>query len=465
MSGGRVLVADDKESMLSMLKNVLSERFDVTTVNDGRRAIALALAGEFDVVLTDIRMPDVDGFEVLEAVKSARPEVEVVLMTAYGSVQKAVEAIKAGAYDYLAKPFEPDDAVLTVERAIERKRLRKQTRDLKAALDVAQRFDQLVGRSALMQTIFALLQRAAATGATVLITGERGTGKKLVARAVHAKSSRGGQPFVAVNCGAIPESLMESELFGHVRDAFAGATSDRVGVLEEASGGTLLLDEIGALAMPVQVKLTRALQERSVRRIGEAKERTVDVRVIATTNVDLRRAVSDGCFREDLFYALNILHVQLPSLRERREDIPLLLAHFLDLHRARYASRVEGFTPEALEALVRYDWPGNVRELENAVERALAVVDATRVPMEALPSDIASSTGRARLSATLGSLSFREVIELARDRASREYLVVLMQEFGGNVTKAAERAGVERESLHRLLKRYGLKSNEFKPGD
>jgi DNA-binding NtrC family response regulator len=465
MSRGRVLVADDKESMLSMLENVLGDHFDVTVVNEGRRAVALALAGDFDVVLTDIRMPGADGFEVLQAVKSARPEVEVVLMTAFGSVQKAVEAIKAGAYDYLAKPFEPEDAVLTIERAVERKRLRQQTRDLKAALDGAQRFDHLVGRSPAMQAVFALLERAAATDATLLITGERGTGKELVARAVHAKSSRSSQAFITFNCGAVPEALIESELFGHVQLSPAGATSDRAGPFELASGGTLLLDEVGSLPLPLQVKLTRVLQERRVSRIGETNERPVDVRIIAATNLDLRRAVTEGRFREDLFYRLNILHVELPPLRERSEDIPLLLGHFLDLYRARYASRVEGFTSEALEALVRYEWPGNVRELENAVERALAVVDAPRVPLEALPGEIASSSGRPRLSASLASLTFREVIELARDRASREYLVLLMQEFGGNVTKAAERAGVERESLHRLLKRYGLRSNEFKPGD
>ena len=460
MSRGRVLVVDDKESMLNMLRSVLDERFDVTLAGDGRRAIALASAGDFDVVLTDIRMPDADGFEVLSAVKSARPEVEVVLMTAYGTVQKAVEAIKAGAYDYLTKPFEPDDAVLTVERALERKRLRQQTRDLKAALDADQRFDRLIGKSPAMQAAFALLERAACTDATLLITGESGTGKELAARAVHARSARKSEAFVPVNCGAIPEALIESQLFGHAKGASTGAAADYRGLFEEADGGTLFVDEIGELPLAVQVKLTRALQ--AVRPVGEPTQRSLDVRVIAATNTDLRRAVAAGQFREDLFYRLNILHVALPPLRERREDIPVLLAHFLDQYRARYASRVEGFTPEAFDALLRHDWPGNIRELENAVERALAVVDEPRIPLEALPPEVLSSTGRTRLPAALSSLSYREMIDLARERASREYLVTLMQEFGGNVTKAAERAGVERESLHRLLKRYGLRSNEFK---
>ncbi len=464
MSRSRVLVVDDKESMLNMLRSVLTERFDVVVADEGRRAIALATAGDFDVVLTDIRMPGADGFQVLDAVKRGKPDVEIVLMTAYGSVQKAVEAIKAGAYDYLTKPFEPDDLLHTIERAAERKKLRQQTRDLKAALDATQRFDGLVGRSLPMQSVFALLERAVASDATVLITGERGTGKELVARAIHAKSARNGQPFVIVNCGAIPEALIESHLFGHAPGS-PGNTSERRGVFGEANSGTLLLDEIAALPLALQVKLTRVLAERSVPRVGEATNRAVDTRLIAATNEDLRHAIDEGRFREDLFYRLNILHVELPPLRDRREDIPLLLAHFIDQYRARYASRVEGFTPEALDALVRHDWPGNVRELENAVERALAVVDELRIPLEALPSEIVSSSGRAPLSATVASLSYREAIDLARDRASREYLVLLMQEFAGNVTKAAERAGVERESLHRLLKRYGLRSDEFKAED
>jgi len=463
MSKPRVLVADDKDTILGLFGRILSDRFEVATATDGQRALALALNDDFDVVVTDIRMPGADGFRVLRELKRAKPDVEVVLMTAYGSVEKAVEAMKEGAYDYLTKPFDPDEALLTIERAVERKRLREQARDLSAALGHIGRFDRLIGKSDAMQHLFELLKRAAGGDATVLITGESGTGKELAARAVHSESARKAGRFVAVNCGAIPETLIESELFGHVKGAFTGAAGDHRGLFEEASGGTLLLDEVGELPLAMQVKLTRVLQERSVRRIGDSNERRVDVRVIAATNIDLRAAVAAGRFREDLFYRLNVFPVRLPPLRERREDIPVLAAHFLERHRGRYGGSVEGFVPEALSALVRYDWPGNVRELENAVERALAVVDGPRIPVEALPEEIATA-GRPRLASDLGRLTYREVVDIARDRVSREYLVELMREFEGSVTRAAERAGMERETLHRLLKKYGLRSDEFKPG-
>ncbi|MBK8998938.1 MAG: sigma-54-dependent Fis family transcriptional regulator [Myxococcales bacterium] len=463
MKKPRVLVADDKDTILGLFGRILSDRFEVVTATDGQRALALALNDEFDVVVSDIRMPGADGFTVLRELKRAKPEVEIVLMTAFGSVEKAVEAMKEGAYDYLAKPFDPDEALLTIERAVERKRLREQARDLSAALGNIAHFDRLVGKSAAMQQLFELLERAAGSDATVLITGESGTGKELAARAVHAKSARKSGRFVAVNCGAIPETLIEAELFGHVKGAFTGAVGDRRGLFEEAHGGTLLLDEVGDLPLSMQVKLTRVLQEHSVRRVGESQERRVDVRVVAATNADLKAAVGAGRFREDLFYRLNVFPVRLPPLRERREDIPVLAAHFVDRHRGRYGGGVDGFAPEALSALVRHDWPGNVRELENAIERALAVIDGPRIPLEALPEEIAAQ-GRPRLAGDLGRLTYREVVDIARDRVSREYLVALMREFEGSVTHAAERAGMERETLHRLLKRYGLRSDEFKPG-
>ena len=460
MSRPQVLLVDDKENILNLLRKALSGCCDVTTAEDGTRALALAAQGDFDVIVTDIRMPGADGFDVLREAKRAQPDVEVILMTAYGSVQKAVEAMKDGAYDYLTKPFDPDEALLTVQKAAERKGLREQARSLRRALEGAFRFENLAGKSPAMRKVFELMHRAAATDATVLITGESGTGKELVARAIHYASTRRGGPFVPINCGAIPETLIESELFGHARGAFTGAMSDRRGIVEAANRGTLFLDEVGDIPLAMQVKLTRALQERAVRRVGDSAERKVDVRVIAATNVDLKGAVAGGEFREDLFYRLNVFPVHVPPLRERKEDIPLLAAHFVSIHEKKYRSRVEGFEPEALSTLVRYTWPGNVRELENTIERTLAVFDGPRVPLEALPEEVATLGGTRRSSHAL--MSFREAVERARDRAAQEYLIALMREFAGNVTHAAERAGIERESLHRLLKRYGVRSDQFR---
>jgi DNA-binding NtrC family response regulator len=465
MIRARVLVVDDKENILNLLRKVLGDHCDVTTAEDGARALALAAQADFDVIVTDIRMPGADGFEVLREAKRLQPDVEVILMTAYGSVQKAVEAMKDGAYDYLTKPFDPDEALLIVQKAAERKHLREQARDLRRALEGAFRFEKLVGNSASIRRVFELMHRGAASDATVLITGESGTGKELVAQAIHYASARKDAPFVAINCGAIPETLIESELFGHVRGAFTGAVAARRGLFEAAHPGTLFLDEVGDLPLAMQVKLTRALQEHTIRRVGDSTERKVDVRVIAATNVDLERAVTEGKFREDLFYRLNIFPVHLPPLRERKEDIPLLAAHFVTVHGKKYRSRVEGFEPEALSALVRHSWPGNIRELENAIERALAVVDGPRIPIEALPDEVASLGRGKRNSRALARLTFREAVETARDRTAREYLIALMGEFGGNVTHAAERAGIERESLHRLLKRCGIRSEEFRNGD
>jgi len=383
-------------------------------------------------------------------------------MTAYATVPAAVDAIREGAYDYLAKPFEPDEALLVVDRALERRRLRQQARDLRRALEDIHRIDNLIARSPAMAAVVALVQRAAASDATVLVTGESGTGKEVVARAIHNTGERKAARFVAVNCGAIPENLLESELFGHVKGSFTGATAEHRGLFEEARGGTIFLDEIAELPLAMQVKLNRVLQERKVRRIGATDELAVDTRVIAATNVDLKARVAAGQFREDLYYRINVLHIALPPLRDRREDVPALAAFLLERHGARRETMPEGFTEEALSALVKYPWPGNVRELENTIERALAVTDGPRIELEALPSEVASVLRPRATHGTEMHLSYREVVDLARDRASREYLITLMRELGGNVTEAARRAGMERESMHRLLKRYGVRSEDFK---
>ncbi|QSQ10986.1 sigma-54-dependent transcriptional regulator [Myxococcus landrumensis] len=463
-----VLVVDDKENMRKLFSRILGDAYVVTEAADGEQAIAQLSSRAFDVVVTDIQMPGADGFAVLREVKHRAPETQVILVTAYASIPKAVEAIKEGAYDYLSKPFDPDEVALVVARALEKRRQGHEAAGLKARLAVAPELHGLLGGSAAMQALHGLLSQVATRDLTVLLTGETGTGKELAARAVHRESPRAAKPFVAVNCGALPAELVESELFGHAKGAFTGATAAKPGLFEEAHGGTLFLDEIGDLPLPVQVKLNRALQEKEVRRVGTTTPVKVDVRVVAATHRDLSAEVSAGRFREDLYYRLNVVTVQLPPLRERREDVPLLAMHFLSR-----AGRpeVEGFTPEALRALVAHDWPGNVRQLENAVARAVAVTKGPRITPEDLPPELntaraaatgATAPGVRAASDSLAKLPYREAVDGARDSVSREYLSALMLEFGGNVTHAAERAGMERESLHRLLKRYGVRSEDFK---
>ncbi|AKI99940.1 two component Fis family sigma54 specific transcriptional regulator [Archangium gephyra] len=461
---GRVLVVDDKENILKLFARLLGDTYEVTCAEDGARALALVAAQEFDVVVSDVRMPGADGFEVLRAVKSRHPDTEVVMMTGYATVPDAVEAMRAGAFDYLQKPFLPDAPVELVARAMERRRLRLQAESLgqkSPGSDFA--FAGAVGRSAAMQEAHRLLEQAARLDITVLLTGETGTGKELAARAVHLNSARREKPFVAVNCGALPAELVESELFGHGKGAFTGAAQAKAGLFEEAHGGTLFLDEVGELPLNAQVKLLRVLQEREVRRVGETRPVQVDVRVVAATHRDLRAAAAQGRFREDLFYRLNVFPVQLPPLRERKEDIPLLAAHLLDKHCKAMGRSLEGMTPEALRTLVGYPWPGNVRELENALMRAVAVATGPVVTERDLPQEVRERQEGALPGGAAKHLPYRDALDLARDRFSREYLTALLRDFEGNVTRAAEHAGIERESLHRLLKRYSIRSDDFKP--
>jgi len=462
MARARVLVVDDRENMLKLFAKILGEGYELTTASDGGRALSLVASQEFDVVVTDVRMPGAGGLEVLAAVKSRSPETEVVMMTAYATVQDAVEAMKKGAYDYLQKPFDPDAAALVVSRALERKRLREQAATLRKELEGVYAFHNLVGKSVAMRDVYRLLEQAAGLDITVLLTGDTGTGKELAARAIHYHSARRERRFVPVNCGALPAELVESELFGHARGAFTGATSAKAGLFEEAQGGTIFLDEVGELPLPVQVKLNRALQEKEIRRVGDNLPVKVDVRVIAATHRDLKAEVQAGRFREDLFYRLHVFPVRLPPLRERREDIPLLAAHFLEKHARAYRRELSGLDPEALRTLTGYPWPGNVRELENAVERAVAVATGAELTVADLPPEVRGAQEGALPAEVLAQMPYREAVDIARDRISRDYLVALMREFGGNVTHAAERAGMERESLHRLLRRYGIRSDDFK---
>ncbi|BDG10679.1 sigma-54-dependent transcriptional regulator [Anaeromyxobacter paludicola] len=460
MSGrGRVLVVDDKENMLKLFSKMLGDDYDVTTAGDGTRALALLAAQRFDVVVTDLRMPGADGFAVLRAVKDRAPDTEVVMMTAHATVPDAVEAMRQGAWDYLQKPFDPDQAGEVVAKALARKREREAAQAPETG-EVGG-YGGLVGRSAAMREVYRLLAQAASLDITVLLGGETGTGKELAARAIHFQSARREKRFVPVNCGALPAELVESELFGHARGAFTGAAAAKAGLFEEAEGGTLFLDEVGELPLPAQVKLNRALQEKEIRRVGESTPVKVDVRVIAATHRDLGAEVKAGRFREDLYYRLHVFPVELPALRARKEDLPLLAAAFLDKYARAFRREVTGFTPAALAALAGHAWPGNVRELENAVERAVAVTAGPEIRPEDLPPAVTRAPQGLPPGEALSGLPYREALDQARDQFSREYLVALMKEFGGNVTRAAERAGVERESLHRLLKRHGLRSRDF----
>ena len=449
MSRPRVLVVDDKDNNLNLLRSLLEDSYEVVVASDAEKALALANQAWPDVVISDIRMPGRDGLALLHAFKRQDPDVEVVLMTAYGTVQKAVEAMKAGAYDYLTKPFEPDEVVLTVSRAVERRHLRAQARNLRATLDAADRYQALVGKSPAMQRVFGLLQAAANSDATVLLSGEGGTGKELAARAMHTAGAAKELTFSLVDCGALQEGAAEQLL------------SAARGTRAQAEIGTLFLENVDRLPHSVQARLIRALQECRIPSSDFALAHA-SARIVSATSVDLKAVSAAGLFRADLYYLLSVVNIQLPPLRERKEDIPLLAAHFLTVHGGKDAARIEGFSTDALEALVHYDWPGNIRELENAVAHAAALIDDTRIPLEALPDDVRRWKDGAGPAGNLAQLSYRDAVDLARDRGTREYLIALMREFGGAVTKAAERAGVERESLHRLLKRHGLRSNEFK---
>jgi len=458
----RVLVVDDKENMLNLFAKILGAEHDLTLASDGAKALAFIAEHEFDLVVTDLKMPGASGFTVLESVKARWPDTEVVLMTAYGSAADAIEAMKQGAYDYIQKPFDPDNAGLVVARALERRQLRLQAASLRKELQNVNSFHNMIGKSPAMREVYGLLERAAGIDMTILLTGETGTGKELAARAVHYHSNRRQNRFVPVNCGALPGELAESELFGRAKGVFTGAASSKPGLFEEANRGTIFLDEVGELPLSVQVKLNRVLQDKEIRRVGETTPFSVDVRVIAASNRDLRAEVQAGRFRQDLFYRLHVFPIRMPALRERREDIPALAAHFLGKHARSGKRDVTSIGNAAMRALVAYNWPGNVRELENAVERAVAIAAGKELDIRDLPPELRGAQVGALPAEVLVKMPYREAMETARDRISREYLAVLMREFEGNVTRAAERAGIERESLHRLLKRYGVRSEDFK---
>ena len=466
----RILVADDEDSLRWVLeKGLRGAGHDVTAVKSGDEAVRAFAAQPFDLVFVDVRMPGLDGLTALERIRDLRSDVYVVVMTAHGSMDTAIKAMQRGAYDYLNKPFDIDEVLLLTERALAASRLTQEVARLRTGLQEVREFSALIGRHPRMQDVYKTIGRIAGTDVTVLLRGESGTGKELVARAIHYYSRRSGRPFVAVSCAAIPGTLLESEMFGHERGAFTDAKERRLGKFELAHGGTLYLDEIGDMPVDLQTKLLRALQERTIERVGGHEPIAIDVRVLAATNRDLEALMKDGRFREDLYYRLNVVTVHLPPLRERRRDIPLLVEHFLAKHSEELGER--GVAPEALDRLVGYEWPGNVRELENIIQRAMVMATAGVILPEHLPIGPVSAAASVAVDATLEEIIERKLIECVRglrERSSanlydlvvglveKPLLRAVLRETGGNQVRAAQILGINRNTLRKKLTEHGI---------
>lgn len=453
----KILIIDDEDNMRHMLSALLSgQGYSVETAGDGAAGLELLEDQEFDFVLCDIKMPTMDGMSFLKAAVSAGHFVTIIMMSAFGTVDTALEAMKHGAYDYISKPFKADEVVLVLKKAEERERLRRENIFLKkrlAGLENSLGFGTMIGKSKVMQDLFQLADKVAGHATTVLITGESGTGKELVARGIHRNSPRSKKPFIAVNCGSVPENLLESEFFGYVKGAFTGADQDRKGLFEEADGSTLFLDEIGELPHAMQVKLLRVLQEHEVRRIGSSKSTAVDVRIIAATARDLADEVRKGHFREDLYYRLNVINIHIPPLRERTVDVPLLCDHFIEKFTARMdGAGVQGVSPAAMKLLLAHPWPGNVRELENVMERAVILAEKNVILPENLPEKFAGQRHDRRLDDILGTLSIKEGRRLLEKRLISRAL----ESTGGNKSRAAELLEISYPSLLSKIKEYGV---------
>jgi two-component system response regulator PilR (NtrC family) len=455
----RVLVVDDEQSMRELLAIMLRQAgYDVAVADGGEAAIPMLKSESFDLVVTDLRMRKVDGLAVLKAAKESSPRTAVLVVTAFASTDTAVEAMKLGAYDYITKPFKLDELKLTVANALERRRLQEENQALRRQLRRERGFENFVGRSPKMLDVFETIRKTADSGSTVMITGESGTGKELVAQALHWESSRRSGPFVSVNCGAVPETLMESELFGHVKGAFTGAVASTEGLFAAADGGTLFLDEITEIPQSVQVKLLRAIQERQIRRVGDTRDVKVDVRLVAASNRDLGKAVADGVLREDLFYRLNVIPVHLPPLRDRREDIPHLVAHFIKKLSREVGREVSGATPDALAVLEQYHWPGNIRELENVVERAMVLGSSDTLAADALPPALRQPRDHDEVPVELPSEGVD--LEAMLDRIERRYIQLALDRVGGVQTRAAELLRVSFRQFRYKLQKFQQRSGE-----
>ncbi len=449
----RVLVVDDEENLRLVLKTFLKRQgYDVEVAHDGEDALPLIDGFGPDFVITDVRMPRLGGMELLSAIAAKGSEANVIVMSAYGSHDLALEAIQAGAYDYVSKPFKPEELLLCLKKAEERESLKRENRALREEIRKGGQFENILAKSAVMAAIFRTISKVSDYKTTVLINGESGVGKELVAKAIHKRSGRAGHAFVAVNCGAIPENLLESELFGHKRGAFTDAVSDRRGLFEEADGGTLFLDEIGELPPSLQVKLLRVLEDGRIRRLGESKDLEVDVRIVAATHRDLMAESKANRFREDLFYRLNVLPISVPPLRERKEDIPLLIEHFIARNNTRLGTEIGGVDGDARRLLYEYAWPGNVRELENTIERAMVLAEGAKIHASDLPERVRDVRDPIKLQLSSGELSIKKTTRFIEEVLIRRAL----QKTKGNRTRAAELLEISHRALLYKIKDYEL---------
>ncbi|UCG14933.1 MAG: sigma-54-dependent Fis family transcriptional regulator [Deltaproteobacteria bacterium] len=459
----RLLIVDDEVDMLRLLERSIGQDLDceIDTAASGTEALRLLEARNYDLALLDVRMPGLDGLELLERIKQINPWMTVVMMTAHGVVELAVKSIKKGAYDFITKPFDHEELIHLLRKALERSQLLRENLNLQRRIKEQEPFENLVGSSPAMERVYQTIQMIAKTDVTVLITGESGTGKDLAARAIHSLSHRYDQPYVTVNCPTLPENILESELFGYKKGAFTDASSDKIGLFEEARGGTIYLDEIGDIAPTIQTKLLRVLQEKEIKPLGQTKSIKVDVRVIASTNRALKEKIRKQEFREDLFYRLNVLTVHMPPLRERKDDIPLLAEHFLKYYCEEFGKPLKSLSSELMDLLLRSNWEGNVRELQNIINRAILLSTGDAIE----PHEIgwtAELPNSCLVGRELHGMRYKEAKEEVLRRFHAEYLIELLRRNNGNVTHSARECGLERQALQQILRRYGLKSQDFR---
>jgi two-component system response regulator PilR (NtrC family) len=450
-----ILVIDDEEVMRDVLGSLLSDAgFKVTLAKDGLEGLTLARKGHFHAAIVDVMLPEMGGLEVLDELKKVDPELVILMITAFASLETAITAMKKGAFDYVAKPFKHEEVLHILRNGLKQRRLQDENRDLRTALKDQGRFTEIVGKSHRMQQVFQLISQAAPSRSTILVVGESGTGKELVAKAIHANSPRVDRPFVVVNSGSLPHDLLESNLFGHVKGAFTGAVYAKKGLFELADKGTLFFDEIGNIPLETQAKLLRVIQEREFMRLGGVETLKVDVRVVAATNIDLRRAVEEGRFREDLFYRLNVIAIQLPPLRQRKEDIPSLVSHFVDKYAKENGKPVEGVAPEGLQALMDYDWPGNVRELENVIERGVVLTTGPRILRDLIPDHVRTNPSFhvPHLAVPPEGISLKEVIA----SFERRLIESTLESTSGVQKEAARLLGLKPTTLNEMIKRHNI---------